>query len=108
MNYDYFLLQICSPFCVKNEDVCIKMTYFNRDKERTIHKTVSFCGKGQMTTNDNQLIKSGCYSQENAEDGLDVEVCFCNEPECNSTVKMQDFNYKIPIFLLLFLMYAIR
>ena len=93
---------------MKNEDVCIKMTYFNRDKERTIHKTVSFCGKGQMTTNDNQLIKNGCYSQENTEDGLDVEACFCNEPECNSTVKMQASHYKTLIFLLLSLVNAIR
>ena len=59
------------------------MTYYNRDKARTVQKTVSFCGKGIETTEDNQVISSGCHTEYNNQDGLDVEACFCNAPRCN-------------------------
>ncbi len=61
------------------------MTYYNRDVDRTIQKTVAFCGKGVMTTSDNKQINEGCHMQVNNEDGLDVEACFCNTDGCNSS-----------------------
>lgn len=76
------------------------MTYFNRDKERSVLKTVSFCGKGVLTTNDNEAIKSGCYLQENNEDGLDVEACFCNDDWCNGSIVTTQVNQILLIIII--------
>jgi len=78
----------CIPFCTKNDDVCVKMTYYNRDSEHTIQETVSFCGKGQIETDGNKAIKSGCYTQSNTEEGLDVEACFCDTDGCNGSISV--------------------
>jgi len=76
---------ICEPYCVKNEKTCIKMTYRNRDKEKTVFKTVSFCGQARDTYDGNAALKSGCFTQEN-QDGVDVEACFCDSDMCNGSV----------------------
>ena len=61
------------------------MTYRNRDKEKTVFKTVSFCGQARNTYNENNdAIKDGCYTEENNVDGFDVEACFCDSDMCNS------------------------
>ena len=80
-----FSFQICEPYCVKNEKTCIKMTYRNRDKEKTVFKTVSFCGQARDTYDGNAALKSGCFTQEN-QDGVDVEACFCDSDMCNGSV----------------------
>ena len=60
------------------------MTYRNRDKERTVFRTVSFCGQARDTyQSGNTALKSGCYTEEN-QDGMDVEACFCDSDMCNA------------------------
>ena len=39
---------------------------------------MSFCGKGQITNEGNNAIKSGCFFQPNHDEGIDVEACFCD------------------------------
>lgn len=36
----------CNPTCPRGDDVCVKMTYFLRDKGRTVANYTSFCGQG--------------------------------------------------------------
>ena len=57
----------------------------DRDSERSIHKTVSFCGKGMK---DGEVIKDGTYMEEN-QNGFDVEATFCNTPRCNFSQKLK-------------------
>lgn len=85
--------KVCVPFCSKNDDdVCIKVTYYNRDDEHTPTNTTSFCGKGIDITDDGEAIKDGCITELNV-DGQDVEVCFCNTPFCNSAVHLDIWPY---------------
>ena len=98
------LFQVCTPFCTKNDNVCVKMTYYQRDVEKTKVKTVSFCGKGTLTSDDNEAVKSGCYTQENNQDGLDVEACFCDNDACNGALPSGlKVNYVFQLILLLIL-----
>ena len=54
-----------------------------------LYKTVSFCGKGQITNEGNDAIKSGCFKQPNHDEGIDVEACFCDSGKkiTNITIK---------------------
>ena len=91
----------------------MKMTYRNRDREKTIVKTVSFCGQGRDAYNDNNAaIKEGCYTEENNADGFDVEACFCDSDMCNAgpagptTHYMKNPNEMTLMVLLILLLYC--
>ena len=73
---------VCDPTCMKNENTCIKMTYFVRGSD-SIANATSFCGKA-MDTNNGKAMTSGCYKEKN-KDGFDVEVCFCDLHLCNQS-----------------------
>lgn len=73
----------CNPLCTKNEDSCVKMTYFKNDDEHTVEYFSSFCGKGFLLSDDGSLIENSCHIQKN-DAGYDVEVCFCDTDRCNS------------------------
>ncbi|XP_059091402.1 uncharacterized protein LOC131886948 [Tigriopus californicus] len=74
---------VCNPLCIKNEDSCVKMTYFKNDDDRTIEYFSSFCGKGFLLSDDGSLLENSCHTQKN-DGGYDVEVCFCDTDRCNS------------------------
>ncbi len=57
------------------------MTYYRIGGSRTVENYTSFCGKGYKDESGEE-IKTGCYTQENV-DGVDVEVCFCDNDRCN-------------------------
>ena len=94
----------CDPFCTKNDDVCIKMTYFTRDGSGTATYTSSFCGKGIETTADGRALKDTCHYQENVDDsGEDLEVCFCDTDTCNGSVKIGHSIVRILILTAIFI-----
>ena len=83
----------CDPFCTKNDDVCIKMTYYQRDRENTIVNVSSFCGKGVESTDEGAAIKDSCHIQKNVDNtGKDLEVCFCDTGLCNLGFSVHNIN----------------
>jgi hypothetical protein len=77
--------KVCQPLCVKNEDVCVKVTYFRRDEHHTVENYTSFCGQGIKTTSNGAALKNSCHIEKGV-GGYDKEVCFCNKDRCNGAV----------------------
>ena len=80
---------------LETENIYLKLLF--------IHKTVSFCGKGQLTSEGNKAIKSGCYTQGNHQEGLDVEACFCEADGCNGSIPVVS---QLPNNLFIILLYC--
>ncbi len=43
--------------------MCVKMTYFNRDEDRTIEYQTHFCGTGIDVANNGRVLGNGCHLQ---------------------------------------------
>ena len=92
------LTELCNPKCTKNEDSCVKMTYFKRDGEKTVEFYSSFCGKGIMLSKKGAAIQNSCHMQRNL-DGYDVEACFCDGDLCNGSDVRAKFSWAFVLFL---------
>merc|ERR1711973_513953 len=68
-------------YCTRGPgEVCIKYSKYTRSGEMDYYST--FCGKGVDKGWDNRPVTSGCHKQVSVL--YDVEVCFCEENNCNS------------------------
>ena len=95
----------CNPLCIKSDEVCVKMTYYRRDKHRTIANYSSFCGQGVKVSDGSAAIQDSCHIQHNV-NGYDVEACFCDKDRCNGSTVNSAVNYSLLVGAALILVAA--